>query len=79
MNRSVLLAFLANCFLAVLSAGLLGGPENINDLAEPGVITAANAAVEYINGRNPPDAKELLLVRIINGTQQVLNDEPFVH
>ena len=79
MSHSVLLAFLANCILAVLSAGLLGGPENINDLTEPGVITAANAAVKYINGRNPPDAKELILIRIINGTQQVLNDEPFVH
>ena len=73
MGRSILLAFLVICFLAVLSAQFLGGPENINDLTDPGAIAAATAAVEYLNGQYPPDAKELILIRIINGTEQVEN------
>lgn len=71
MGRSTLLAFLVICFLAVLSAQLLGGPEDINDLSDPGVVAAATAAVEYLNAQRPPNAKELILVRIINGTEQV--------
>lgn len=72
MGRTVLLAFVAICLLSVISAQLLGGPENIDDLTEPGVVAAANAAVQYLNGQNPPDSKEFILVRIISGTQQVL-------
>ena len=72
MGRTVLPAFVAICLLSVISAQLLGGPENIDDLTEPGVVAAANAAVQYLNGQNSPDSKELILVRIISGTQQVL-------
>lgn len=73
MGRTVLPAFVAICLLSVISAQLLGGPENIDDLTEPGVVAAANAAVQYLNGQNSPDSKELILVRIISGTQQVIN------
>ena len=35
MGRRTLLAFLVICFLAVLSAQLLGGAEDIDDLSDP--------------------------------------------
>lgn len=70
MGHSVLLPFLL-VGLTVTSAQLLGGAENIDDLSEPEVVSAANAAVLYLNNRNPPDSKELILVRIITGTRQV--------
>ena len=71
MGRTILLAFLVTCF-SVASAQLLGGAENIDDLTDPGVVAAANAAVQYLNRENPPDSRGLILVRIISGTQQVI-------
>lgn len=70
MDRTILLALLITCF-SVTSAQLLGGAENIDDLTEPAVVAAANAAVQYLNRQNPSNSRELILVRIISGTQQV--------
>lgn len=78
MGRIVLVAFLVICFLSVISA-LLGGFENIDDLSEPEVVAAANAAVQYLNRQNPPDSRELILVRIISGTQQVIMYDLFIN
>lgn len=72
MDRTILLALLITCF-SVTSAQLLGGAENIDDLTEPAVVAAANAAVQYLNRQNPSNSRELILVRIISGTQQVIN------
>ena len=70
MGRTILLSLLVACF-SVTSAQLLGGAEDIDDLTDPAVMAAANAAVQYLNRQNPPDSRELILIRIISGTQQV--------
>lgn len=70
MGHIILLTFLVTCW-AVVSAQLVGGAQRINNLTEPRIVAAANAAVHYLNLRNPPDSKELILIRILNGTQQV--------
>jgi len=72
MGHTILVAFLITG-LAVISAQLLGGTENIDDLTDPGVVAAVDAAVHYLNGQNPPNSKELILVRILSGTQQVIS------
>ena len=71
MDRFVLIAFLV-ISLTMISAQLLGGAESIDDLSEPAVVAAANAAVQYLNRQNPPGSKELILVRIMSGTRQVV-------
>ena len=70
MGRTILLSLLVACF-SVTSAQLFGGAEDIDDLTDPAVVAAANAAVQYLNRQNPPDSRELILIRIISGTQQV--------
>ena len=72
MGLTILLTLLVTCF-SMASTQLLGGAENIDDLTDPAVVAAANASVQYLNGQNPPGSKELILVRIRSGIQQVYN------
>ena len=70
MDRTILLSLLITC-ISLTSAQIPGGAENIGNLTDPAVVAAANAGVQYLNRQNPPDSRELILVRIISGTQQV--------
>ena len=58
--------------LAVSSAQLLGGEQSIDDLTDPGVQAAANAAVQQLNSFRSSDSPELILYRIVSGTVQVI-------
>ncbi|XP_065919671.1 uncharacterized protein [Dysidea avara] len=72
MGHVTLLSFFA-IILAVSSAQLLGGEQAIDDVTDPGVQAAANAAVQQLNSVRSSDLPELVLYRIISGTTQVVN------
>ena len=71
MGHVTLLSFFA-IILAVSSAQLLGGEQAIDDVTDPGVQAAANAAVQQLNSVRSSDLPELVLYRIISGTTQVI-------
>ncbi|XP_065919145.1 uncharacterized protein [Dysidea avara] len=72
MSGVVLSSFFA-VVLSVSSAQLLGGEQAIDDLTDPGVQAAANAAVQQLNSVRSSDLPELILYRIVSGTTQVVN------
>ena len=71
MSGVVLSSFFA-VVLSVSSAQLLGGEQAIDDLTDPGVQAAANAAVQQLNSVRSSDLPELILYRIVSGTTQVI-------